>query len=552
MSARELITDHLDLWTGVVTKKSSSGRGSNGKVELTGIKKLRELILELAVRGSLVDQIPGGESAQELLERCLKAKAASVEQGKLKKARKHACITSEDIPFSLPHGWSWSRLDDLLRVINGRAYKKHEMLSSGTPLLRVGNLFTSNDWYYSDLELEEDKYIDSGDLIYAWSASFGPFIWDGGRAIYHYHIWKLDLFDESAISKQFLFLYLKAITEEIKSSGSGIAMIHMTKGKMEELVFPIPPLEEQHRIVQKVDELMALCDRLEQQTSDQFEAHETLVDTLLGTLTQSENATELADNWARLAAHFDALFTTEQSIEKLKQTILQLAVMGRLAHQDPSEEAASILLEKISNEMCQLTANKRTKKTSTLPPISDEELPFEKPLGWEAARLHSLIAISSGDGLTAAQMSNDGGIPVFGGNGVNGFHNKANVREPTLVIGRVGYYCGSIHITPEEAWVTDNAFITRYAREHISQRYLYWLLKATNLKEQDNATAQPVISGRKIYPIVVIIAPRLEQDRIAEKIDELMAICDQLKERLNQASETRCQLAEAVVEGALT
>ncbi|MEP5982681.1 MAG: hypothetical protein ABJ273_15800, partial [Marinobacter alexandrii] len=137
MSARELITEHLDLWTGAVTKKSSSGRGSNGKVELTGIKKLRELILELAVRGSLVDQDPSDESAQELLERCLKAKTASVELGKLKKARKLATITSDDTPFGLPQGWVLSRLDDLVRVINGRAYKKHEMLSSGTPLLRV-------------------------------------------------------------------------------------------------------------------------------------------------------------------------------------------------------------------------------------------------------------------------------------------------------------------------------------------------------------------------------------------------------------------------------
>ena len=307
MSARELITEHLDLWTGAVTKKSSRGRGSNGKVELTGIKKLRELILELAIRGKLLDQSPDDKPAQQLLERCLEAKTEALQKGKLKKTRKQAAITKEDTPFTLPNRWIWSRLDDLVRVINGRAYKKHEMLASGTPLLRVGNLFTSNEWYYSDLELEEDKYIDSGDLIYAWSASFGPFIWDGGRAIYHYHIWKLDFFDNEAINKHFICLYLNAVTEEIKSSGSGIAMIHMTKAKMEELIVPLPPQQEQHRIVQKVDELMALCDRLEQQTSDQLKAYETLVDTLLGTLTQSKNATELADNWARLAAHFDTL-----------------------------------------------------------------------------------------------------------------------------------------------------------------------------------------------------------------------------------------------------
>ncbi|MEP5177175.1 restriction endonuclease subunit S, partial [Marinobacter alexandrii] len=151
----------------------------------------------------------------------------------------------------------------------------------------------------------------------------------------------------------------------------------------------------------------------------------------------------------------------------------------------------------------------------------------------------------------AAEMNNDGGIPVFGGNGVNGFHDKANVQEPTLVIGRVGYYCGSIHITPEKAWVTDNAFITRYARDDLSQRYLYWLLKATNLKEQDNATAQPVISGRKIYPIVVIIAPRPEQDRISNKIDELMAFCDQLKSRIVESKQIQVNLSYALTDQAI-
>jgi type I restriction enzyme, S subunit len=123
-----------------------------------------------------------------------------------------------------------------------------------------------------------------------------------------------------------------------------------------------PPLDEQHRIVEKVDELMALCDRLEQQVGDQLEAHEVLVDTLLDALTRSADATEVAESWARIAEHFDTLFTTEASIDKLKQAILQLAVMGRLVEQDPNDEPASVLLERIAEEKARLVKEGKIKK----------------------------------------------------------------------------------------------------------------------------------------------------------------------------------------------
>ena len=125
---------------------------------------------------------------------------------------------------------------------------------------------------------------------------------------------------------------------------------------------PIPPFAEQHRIVAKVDELMALCDQLEQCSESQLAAHQTLVETLLATLTDSCDADELAQNWARLSTHFDTLFTTEASIDALKQTILQLAVMGKLVPQDPSDEPASALLERIAAEKALLVKEKKIKR----------------------------------------------------------------------------------------------------------------------------------------------------------------------------------------------
>ncbi len=296
-----LITDHLDLWTAALKRKSTAGRGSSSKVELYGIKKLRELILELAVRGLLVPQDPNNEPASELLKKIAAKKARLVEEGKIKKDKPLPPITAGEAPFAIPAGWALARLADVINVLNGRAYKKHEMLSEGTPILRVGNLFTSNEWYFSDLELEPEKYIDDGDLIYAWSASFGPFIWQGGKVIYHYHIWKMDFFSKADVDKYYFRHYLQAISAAIKESGNGIAMIHMTKERMEKLVLPIPPIEEQHRIVAKVDELMALCDQLEQQTDASLGAHQTLVETLLSALTSAADHAQFASAWQRIA-----------------------------------------------------------------------------------------------------------------------------------------------------------------------------------------------------------------------------------------------------------
>jgi len=185
------------------------------------------------------------------------------------------------------------------------------------------------------------------------------------------------------------------------------------------------------------------------------------------------------------------------------------------------------------------------------PIIRNDEL-YYLPKGWELVRLGQIISISSGDGLTSSEMISSGKVPVYGGNGVTGYHDEANVTKPTLVIGRVGYYCGSIHITPASAWVTDNAFVTSFSEDNICLDFLAWLLKGTNLKENENATAQPVISGRKVYPIVVGLPPMNEQHRIVAKVDELMALCDTLKARLKTAQAIQINLADAIVELAAT
>lgn len=155
-----------------------------------------------------------------------------------------------------PIGWRKTRLGDVLTLINGRAYKKPELLDEGIPVLRIQNLNGGERWYYSDLSLPENKYCEDGDLLFAWSASFGPYIWRGPKSIFHYHIWKIELSQE--LDKGFTYYLLQHITEAVKAAGRGISMVHMTKSGMEDWIVSIPPLAEQKRIAVILDQADAL------------------------------------------------------------------------------------------------------------------------------------------------------------------------------------------------------------------------------------------------------------------------------------------------------
>ncbi|WHF96953.1 restriction endonuclease subunit S [Escherichia coli] len=163
--------------------------------------------------------------------------------------------------------WQICQLGDVLTLINGRAYKKEEMLTEGVPILRIQNLNGGNKWFYSNLELQEDKYCYKNDLLYAWSATFGPYWskWDH-KLIYHYHIWKIET--SPALNKQFAYYALLNITEALKASAHGVAMPHITKAGMEAWEIQLPPISEQKIIAEKLDTLLAQVEstkaRLEQ------------------------------------------------------------------------------------------------------------------------------------------------------------------------------------------------------------------------------------------------------------------------------------------------
>ena len=221
---------------------------------------LRKAIISAAMTGRLTKQDAREQRASDLLKTtAMDATWRIPEREGRAKLDPNIEALAGRVP--LPAGWAEPRLNDVVQLINGRAYAQPELLAEGTPVIRIQNLNGGNRWYYSDLTLPERQYCDNDDLLFAWSASFGPYLWRGARAIYHYHIWKLNL--SRAVDKMFFYYALVHLTDVVKEKSHGLAMLHMTKGQMERWPIPLPPLAEQKRIVAKVEALMKLCDDLE-------------------------------------------------------------------------------------------------------------------------------------------------------------------------------------------------------------------------------------------------------------------------------------------------
>ena len=287
------------------------------------------------------------------------------------------CI-DEEIPFEIPSSWEWCRMQDIMKFVNGRAYKKEELLSRGKyKVLRVGNFFTNNEWYYSDLELPDDKYCYPGDLLYAWSASFGPQIWNDVKTIFHYHIWNVK-YNSRILLRDYLFYFFLYDKTQVLSSTTGSTMIHVSMENMKPRFIPIPPYCEQKRIVSKINELLPVIDK--------FDDVQKELDTL------------------------NALIK-----ESLKKSILQEAIQGKLVPQITEEGTAQELLEQIRQEKLQLVKDGKLKKSALTDSIIfkgddnkyyeqvsnentdiTEEIPFDLPNNWTWIRFGQYVRMSIG------------------------------------------------------------------------------------------------------------------------------------------------------------
>ncbi|TQP89996.1 restriction endonuclease subunit S [Vibrio cholerae] len=580
MSAEKLITDHIDIWTSAVQAKSSSGRGSSKKRELYGIKKLRELILELAVRGKLVPQDPNDEPASVLLERIAAEKAQLVKDKIIRKPKKLDVLTDNELFFAAPSGWSFARLGDLAVKLTDGSHNPARDFGSGYPMFSSQNVhFGTIDFSSPSRYVDEDNFLkeDSrtqivpGDILLTIVGTIGR------AAVVPIDAPKFVLQRSVAVIKtslipEFLVYYLASpsCTSYFEANGKGTAQKGIYLGKLAEMPIVVPSLEEQRRIVIKVDELMALCDQLEQQTEASLDAHQVLVEILLATLTNSQDATELMSNWARISEHFETLFTTEQSIDALKQTILQLAVMGKLVPQDPNDEPAAKLLERISEEKAQLVKEKKIKKQKALPPITEDEKPFELPNGWEWERIGTFANV--GTGATPSRSNPAYWEPadfnwLSSGETSELFVTETKEKVSSLAVAETnvtiyprgtlivamygqGKTRGQITELLQPAGTNQACAAIQLYEKHEAHREfvkLYFRKAYDELRSEAAGGAQPNLNVGKVANTVIAIPPIAEQFRIVEKVQLLLGLCEGIKTNIQHCQQTQLQLTDEIV-----
>ena len=570
-AVENIITDNLPIWSSAIQSKSSAGRGTNSKRKLYGVKKLRELILDLAVRGLLVPQDPNDEPASVLLKKIVAEKDRLIKSGKIKRSKPSEPIPPSEDLFDLPKNWAWERLKTFSILENGDRGKnypnKSALVDSGVPFVNAGHLVNGqiNDIEMTFITEGRYKILSGGkfridDILFCLRGSLGKValvksIERGAIASSLVIIRIL-----SNIFSRYLLLvlsssYTKQLIEEFNN---GTAQPNLSSRDLSNFIIPIPPQAEQHRIVAKVDELMALCDTLEQQQEDSIQAHETLVEALLEALTDAIDADAFQAAWQRISEHFDVLFTTEHSIEKLKETILQLAVMGKLVPQDPNDEPASVLLASILAEKERFTQEGTLRKQKIPSKLHDQIVTPSPPAGWiETAFGEVMFNLDAQRVPLSVEMRRHrkGDYDYYGASGVIDQIDDYLFDKPSLLIGEDGANLVNrstpiAFIARGKYWVNNHAHVLGALHE-IMLQYVEIHINAISLIPFITGMAQPKMNQAKMNSIPILLPPLAEQHRIVAKVDELMALCDQLNESFQQAQQTQIHLTDAVVENAL-
>ena len=546
-----------------------------------GVAKLRKLILTLAVQGKLVPQDPSDEPASVLLQKIRAEKDRLIAEGKSKRDKPLAEIAEEEKPFELPVGWEWVRLGSAAKKITDGTHHSPASFSSGDfKYLSAKNIKTwgidLSDVTYVPAAVHNEIYArcdpEVGDILFIKDGATTGILTINTLAEPFSLLSSVGVIKPSCgLTSEWLARVMRSpyFYSAMRAEMTGVAITRVTLSKLNVALVPLPPLAEQSRIVTRVEALMRLCDALEDKGQLEATQHAQLVNTLLGTLTASTTPEELANNWQRVAQHFDLLLDRPEAIDALEQTLLQLAVRGLLVPQDPTDEPASALLQKIRAEKDRLIATGQIKRDKPLLPITDEEKPFELPVGWEWARFPELGQF--GRGKSKHRPRNDPALfnpPIYpviqtgevarAKGVIQEYHSKYS--EVGLAQSRLwpkGTLCITIAANIADAAILgfdacfpDSVvgFVPAEAIGEASYFLAFMETARTQLIAFAPATAQKNINLEILESVLIPIPPLAEMTRIVTRIAALRRLCADLRQRLAERQAVQGRLAEALVQ----
>ncbi|MFN4876731.1 MAG: restriction endonuclease subunit S, partial [Aphanizomenon sp.] len=361
----------------------------------------------------------------------------------------------------------------------------------------------------------------------------------------------------------YLFIVLKAYKNIFSSQGAGGAQPNISREKIIHTIAPLPPLNEQKRIVTKVDELMKLCDELEARQKKKQETRILINNAALNKLLTADTPETFTKNWQRIGDNFDLLYSAPENIGKLRQAILQLAVMGKLVPQNANDEPAAVLLERIKKEKERLIKEGKVRKSKVLPPITLGETLYKIPNNWQWTKLGQCIELVSGQHLNASEQNNhEIGIPYLTGASDFGkvypkitrwtTQAKAVTIKNDILLSVKGTVGKSNILDLEQAGIGRQIMALRPILINYQYLYLFCLSASEKFYSLGVGIAIPGISRDDVLQFVIPLPPLNEQKRIVTKVDKLMKLCDELETKLTQTQTEREKIINAAVKQLLT
>ena len=487
---------------------------------------LKNSILQLAVCGKLVEQRAEEGTARELLEQIKLEKDQLIKDKKIKKSKPLPEITEDEIPFEIPESWEWVRVGEIGSLTRGSGIKRTEVIEDGYPCIRYGELYTT---YRTKFEktvsfvtkelFDKCHKIHTGDVAMTLT---GENKTDIAMAVTYEGKDTIALggdmtcWSHHMMNPLYLVYFINspyAISCK-RNLATGDIIIHISNDKLATILMPVPPLEEQHRIVAKIEEILPYI--------DQYDKAYTKLET------------------------FNKKFP-----EDMKKSILQMAMQGKLVEQRPEEGTADELYEQIVAEKTQLIKEGKIKKEKPLPEITEDEIPFELPASWKWVRLGSIVSVYGGKRIPA-------GSKLSEENTGHKYIRVADMKDGTVSLDDIKYITDDIYekikqyyITSEDIYITvagtigrvgvvpmelNNANLTENADKLVFNRlnkmFLCRMLNSEviqhQIREATTQVGQPKLAIARIQKLIVPLPPLAEQKRIVAKIEELLPYCDQL------------------------